>query len=219
MMVEFVGAAGSGKTFLSGQVIKALEDAGRVAADFDLLEINKVSGRNALLTARAFALTVQTKQNSLYRFKHTFKTIARYSIRRDISEQCAGIYITSEGLIHRTITMHRNSSGQGVSQLADMLYQRIAPPDVAVFLDVSAETAFARRGARGRPNDEFTFESVKEDVQIVASSIDVMAQIKQKFHPSMQIIRVNTEQEGAKDATDAVIAAIRAGSASGRVQG
>lgn len=208
MMVEFIGAAGAGKSFLSDRVREALKGRGMAAINFDLIEIDKVSPRNAFLVARAFFLTVMAKQKTLFCFKHTFETIARYSIRREVCEQVEGIHLTSEGLIHRIITIHRNSSGLGVDQLANMLYRRIRPPDVIVFVEVSAQTAFARRSARNRANDLFTRESVMADVKIIGESIEVMEHIKRTLHSPMRIVRVNTEQVGAEDATAEVIAAL-----------
>lgn len=208
MMVEFIGAAGAGKSFLSGRVLDALTARGMAAGNFDLIEIDRAAPRNVFLAARTFYLSVMARQKTLSRFAHTFTSIARYSIRRELCEQLGGIHITSEGLLHRIITIHRNSRALGIGQLADMLYRRIQPPDVAVFVEVSARTAYARRSTRNRANDLFTRESVRADVEIIAGTIEVMAHIKRTLHPSMQVVCVSAEKDGAEEAVAEIVAAL-----------
>lgn len=208
MMVEFVGAAGAGKSFLSNRVLDALDSRGVAAADFDLVEIDKTAPGNAFLVVRAFWLSLMARQKTLSDFARTSTIIARYNIRRKLCEQAGGIHLTSEGLIHRILTIHRNSRSLTVGQLAELLYRRIQPPDVVVVVEVSAGTAFARRSARNRPNDLFTPDSVRADIEIIAESIEVMEHIKRTLQPSMRVVCVNTEQEGAEDATAEVVAAL-----------
>ena len=95
-----------------------------------------------------------------------------------------------------------------MAQLADMLYRRIQPPDVVVVVEVSARTAFVRRSARNRANDQFTRESVMADVPIITESMEVMAYIKRTRHPSMRVVRVNAEEDGGEAAIAEIIAAV-----------
>ena len=208
MLVEFIGAAGSGKSFLSDRVLDALTARGIVAGNFDRIEIDKVALRNIFLAVRAVYLSAMTRQKTLSRFVRTFTIIASYNIRRELCEPVGGIQITSEGLFHRIITIHRNSKALGMAQLADMLYRKIQPPDLVVVVEASVRTAFARRTARNRANDLFTRESVQADVAIITKAIEVMAHIQQTLHPPMRIVRVNAEKEGGEVAIAEIVASL-----------
>ncbi|NNC58052.1 MAG: AAA family ATPase [Woeseiaceae bacterium] len=209
MLVEFIGAAGAGKTFLSERVRGTLKDEGLAAQNFDLIQIHKAAPRNLFLATRAVYLSVMTRPITLFRAKRAFAVIASYSIRRELCEQAGGIQITCEGLFHKIISLYRNSRGLEMDQLADMLFRRIKPPDVVIVVEVSAQTAFARRSARNRPNDHFTRKSVRADVEIITEMIEVMARIKQSLHPPMRVVRVNAEEEGGEVAVADIVAALK----------
>ncbi len=208
MLVEFIGAAGAGKSFLADRILRSLMEKGIAASNFDSIAFRKTSPRNLLMAARAAYLSLMARQKSLSCYARTFTIITRYSIRRVLCEQVSGIYITSEGLCHRIITMYRNSKVPDMYQLASMLYRRIDPPDVVVVVEVSPGTIFSRRSARNRADDIFTPESVNADAKIISESIEVMTQIKRTLHPPMRIMRVNAEEEGARGAIAEILAAL-----------
>lgn len=208
MLVEFIGAAGAGKSFLSDRALDALKAKGLAAVNFDLIRIDKAAPRNLFLAVRAVYLSIVTRPISLFRLKRAFAGISSYSIRRELCKQIGGIQITSEGLFHRIITLHRNSRGLEMNQLADMLFRKIQPPDVVVVVEVSARTALTRRIARNRPNDLFTRESVRADVEIISETIEVMEHIKRTLHPPMRVIRVNAEEEGGEIAIAKIVTAL-----------
>lgn len=204
MLIEFIGAAGSGKSFLTDRALDSLVARGLAARDFDLQAIKKTDPRTIYLTVRAMYLGVKTKPRSLSALAEAAAMIARYSIRREYSEKSRDISITSEGLFHRIITLQRKSRGLDMTQIAEILFQRVQPSDVVVVVEAKPEIVFTRRSHRNRVNDIFSRESVKADIAIVNESIDVITYIQRTLRPSMRILRVRADEEGG----DAALAQI-----------
>jgi hypothetical protein len=190
VLIEFIGAAGVGKR------------------NFDLIEIKKSVPRNLILAPQATWLGMMTRPKTPSHLARAVSVIAKYSIRRNICLQSGGIHITSEGLFHRIITLHRNSRSIGMVQLADMLFGKIEPPDVVVLVEASAEKVFARRSDRNRPNDLFSVDSVKADITIVKECIGAMVYVQRTVHPSMRILQVTADEEGGEAAIEKIVAAL-----------
>lgn len=215
MIVEFVGAAGVGKSYLSDRVLQALQAGGLPARDFTLINKRRAGARSLVLLARAIYLASLMRQNTLSAFSIAAEIIWKYSIRREVGEQLEGIHITSEGLFHKLISFQRRSNGLAMNELADILFQKIEPPDAVVVVEASAEIIFARRVGRNRANDLFSPESVEDDLAMVRESVGAMEHIRRSIHPDMQILRINADEEGG-DKTVAVIAAALEQSAGAR---
>lgn len=207
-MVEFIGAAGVGKTFLSDRVLEALRSRGMAARNFKLIEIHKAAPRNLIYMARAAFLSAMTRPKKPSLFVHAMRVIGTYSIRRARAEQLGGINVTCEGLFHKIITLHRNSSTLGTRQLADLLFLRIEPPDIVVVVEASAETIFARRTHRNRENDRFSTESVNADIAMVNESIVTMLHVQRTLKPMLPVVRIAAEEEGGDNAVAEIVAAI-----------
>jgi hypothetical protein len=205
VIVEFIGPAGVGKSFLSGRVLQGLRARRIDAHNFDLIEIRKTSPRNLLLAARAIYLGLMTKPTSFFHFRRAFKVIARYSIRRILCEEIGGVYITSESLFHRMIRLHRNSRSLGMVQLADLLYRRSSPPDVVVVVEASAEKIFARRSKRNKATDQFSRESIQADIAILRDCIEAMVHVRRTSGHFLRIIRVNAESDDGEAIANGII--------------
>lgn len=209
VLVEFIGAAGVGKTFLADRVLIGLQETGIEAWNFDLIGISRIAPSNLVLALEAVYMGAMTRPKRPFFFARAVGVIARYSIRRRICEQVGGIHITSEGLFHRIIRLHRESRVSGKLQLADMLFRRIQPPDVVVVVEAKVEAVFARRSDRSRANDLFSVDSVKTDIADVKESIGGMEHVQRTLHPSMQILRIAADEEGGEAAVAEIIAALQ----------
>jgi len=208
MLIEFIGAAGVGKSYLSDRVLEPLQSSGKIASNFDLLEIHKTDPRNLWCALKAGLMALATRPVGLFEFMHTATVLARYSIRRKLCARSEHVFVTSEGLFHRMITIHRQSRSCSMIQLARILFRQIRPSDLVVVVEADAEAVFARRSARNRAGDEFTRASVEEDLAIVRDSIEVMRTVQQDFRPLMHIIRVTADEGGAEPAVGRIMASL-----------
>ena len=214
MLIEFIGAAGVGKSYLSGKVLEQLSGSGVVVGDFDLLEIRKADPRNLLLAARAVLLAMAIRPKGRAEFMHAVRVISSYSIRRALCEKSEGVYLTSEGLFHRLISLHRRSKVSGMAQLARMLFRHIRPSDIVVVVEASPEKIYERRFARRRARDVFTRESVREDVTAVENTFEVMLDIQRTLSPGMRIVKVAAEEDGETGVVDIIMATLNRGTPS-----
>lgn len=208
MLVEFIGAAGTGKSFLSERVLDGLRARGITARNFDLIEIDRTDRRNLALMSKAVYLGAMTLPKKLSFLPRAVGDIARYSIRREICEQVGGIHITSEGLFHRIIGFHRNSRARGMAQIAGMLFSRIQPPAVVVIVEASVEKVFARRTERNRANDIFSLESVAADIAIVKECVTTMEYVERTLGSPLRILRSDTNEEGGVAAVADIVAVL-----------
>lgn len=210
MMVEFVGAAGVGKTYLSGRVLEALQARGLVARDFTLINKRRAGAHSLVLLAKAIGLVMQMRLRNPSTFWKSVEVIWKYTLRREVSKQLDGIQVTSEGLFHKIISFYRRSDGLEMNQLADILFRKIEPPDAVVVLEADAETVFARRTDRSRPNDRFSPESVRADIAAVRRTVGAMEHVRSTMNPAMQVLRVSVEEDGGDTAVAAIVAALGA---------
>ena len=208
MLVEFIGAAGAGKSFLTDRVIDRLLSNGWSARNFDFIEIDKASPRNLFLVLRAIYLCALTRPKALPLVRYSTEAIASYNIRREICDRADDISITSEGLFHHIITFQRNSKSLNMNQISSLLFRKIRPPELVVMVEVSAETVFTRRTRRNRENDHFSRESVMADVEVLRHSIDAMVHVQETLYPQMRVFRVNSEREGGDEAVASIVSAI-----------
>lgn len=208
MLVEFIGPAGVGKTFLSGRVLDGLRTRGIDAHNFDLIVIKKTSLRNLLLAVKATYLGLMTRPKSFFLCRHASKVIARYSIRRVLCEEVGGIHITSESLFHRMITLHRNSRSLGIVELADVLYRSNRSPDAVVVVEASPEKIFARRSERNRANDLFSPDSIRADIAIIRDCIEAMEHVQRTLDPQLRVIHVNAESDDGDAIAEDIISVL-----------
>src|SRR5690606_39225744 len=80
MMVEFIGPAGVGKTFLSNRTIEELRKRGDAVGDFNLIEINKLAPRNLALMARGVYLSASTRPKVPFHIMRAARIIVAYNI-------------------------------------------------------------------------------------------------------------------------------------------
>ena len=206
--VELIGPAGVGKSFLCERLLGEARAAGIPLRDFNSLPVNKMAPRTVAMLLEAIVLAFRTQPKSVAWMIRASRVIARYSIRRDICSRLPGASITSEGIFHRIISLHRNSRTLGMIDVAELLLERIPPPDVVVIAEAAEETVFARRSYRNRINDYFCTASVKADIEITRRSVRVIEHVRASLYPQMLILRVSNDEEGGGGAVGQVLSAI-----------
>jgi adenylate kinase len=208
MMVEFVGAAGVGKTYLSGRVLETLRERGFAARDFTLIDKRRAGAHSLVLLAKAVGLAVRMRLRTPSAFRRSVEVIWKYTLRREVGRQLDGIQVTSEGLFHKIISFYRKSDGLDMNELADILFREIEPPDAVIVLEADPDIVFARRSARNRPNDRFSRESVRDDIAAVRRTVGAMEHIRATRNPAMQVLRIPLEEDGGDNAVATIIAAL-----------
>ena len=208
MMVEFVGAAGVGKTYLSGRVLETLRERGVTARDFTLIDKRRAGAHSLVLLAKAVGLSVRMRLRNPSAFRKSVEVIWKYTLRREVGKQLDGIQVTSEGLFHKIISFYRKSEGLDMNELADILFRDIDPPDAVIVLEADPDIVFERRSARNRPNDRFSRESVRDDIAAVRKTVGAMEHIRATRNPAMQVLRVPLEEDGGDSAVATIITAL-----------
>jgi hypothetical protein len=198
VLVEFIGAAGTGKTFLSDKLVDTLRDRKIAARHFNLIKIHKIAPRNLVLAIQAAYLAFLTRPKSIGHLVGAINVIARYSIRRVLCEHMTDICVTSEGLFHRIITLHRNSNARGIVEISDILFSKIRPPDVVIIIEADFEKVFARRKSRSRINDQFSIGSVKADIAAVREAEAAIVKIKDEKCLPARVLQLRTDEDGGE---------------------
>ena len=202
LMVEFVGAAGVGKSTLAGAVYDSLTKRGIPANDMEALPVRKFRPGTFVFVLRAAFLAWLIKPKSTRSFATAVKKLARYDIRRRAASGAQGVHICSEGLFHGMRAFHRESRALDMIRIADRLCRYIEPPDVVVVVQASAEIVYARRVARARKNEVFSRVSVEADVRLVEDSVRTIEHVRRRIAPSLNVIRVNVESPGISSPAD-----------------
>ena len=208
MMVEFVGAAGVGKTYISERVLDTLRERGFTARDFTCIDKRRAGAHSLVLLAKAVGLAARMRLRNASAFRKSVEIIWRYTLRREVGKQLDGIHVTSEGLFHKIISFHRRSDGLDMNELADILFREIEPPDVVIVLEADPDVVFTRRLARNRPNDRFSHESVQDDTAAVRRTVGAVEHIRATRNPAMQVLRIPLGEDGGDNAVATIIAAL-----------
>jgi hypothetical protein len=208
MMVEFVGAAGVGKTYISERVLETLRERGFTARDFTLIDKRRAGAHSLVLLAKAVGLAARMRLRNPSAFRKSVEIIWKYTLRREVGKQLDGIQLTSEGLFHKIISFHRRSDGLDMNDLADILFREIEPPDAVIVLEADPDIVFARRSARNRPKDRFSHESVSDDIAAVRRTVGAVEHIRATRNPAMQVLRIALEEDGGDIAVATIIAAL-----------
>lgn len=208
MIVEFVGAAGVGKTYFADRLVSLMQRRGVDARSFFMIPISRFSAKNVRDLVRASYLSFKTRPVTGRQFFRNATVIGSYAIRRRIGASQQMVGITCEGLFHQIITMKRQSRGLGANDLADILFAAIEPPDVVVLLDGCAEAVFARRRSRNRSNDVFDLNSVKQDLQDARAMVGVIEKVRANRKNDLELVVLDTDANAGTDLAPVIAARI-----------
>jgi hypothetical protein len=204
MLIEFIGAAGVGKSYVTERLLNELRRHGLCANEFDGIPIDRTRLCTAIMVVRALYLAARMKPVGLKPLLNATGVIARYTIRRKLCQRAGGVHITSEGVFHRAISLRRASRCAGTQEIVDMLFHHVPPPDMVVLLDDTPERVYARRSMRARSNDEFTRDSVKADVTSVRQCVSTIANSQLTVAPRLLFFQFSVNENGS----DTIVAAL-----------
>jgi hypothetical protein len=195
VFVEFVGAAGVGKSFLAERVQEELRRRGKAVRSVDSIRWKK-GPKGAWVLAKSAFLAALTRPSTFSRYMESTKRLALYTTRRMSCDGVPGFHIASDGIFHKMRALNRRSERLGMIQIADLLFKYLSPPDVVVIVQATPATVFARRSARGRPRDTFTEDSVRADVLLTTDTVRTVEHV-QRYAPNLRVIGVDLEETGA----------------------
>ncbi len=151
IIIEFIGFAGSGKTFLKEQFIKEFVEESIVPDDIKLSmpDVLYYTIRNPLGVIYTVMFILSTRQKNLLKAISYIKNIVKYRIKLFKSLMLGREYIiVDEGILHR-LRMIRSTSKK-----YDLLYETIKPryrkerfshADILVHVDAPLQTIARRR--------------------------------------------------------------------------
>jgi thymidylate kinase len=206
LLVEFVGAAGVGKTALAEAVGAALMRKEIPVQMFRGMPVDPSLLRRARALARAAWASARLKPRTLRNFWSQARKIARHQLRWN-SVGSGRVLLCDEGAFHRMRGFFRNSNGLGMSEIADRLIDHMALGDMVVVVTASVEKIQARRVARGKPGDKLDRESVQEDVTLLEQSVATISHVKSSGR-RLRVLLVDVEGDGLDEATERVAAAV-----------
>jgi hypothetical protein len=193
MLVEFVGAAGVGKSFLLARLRESLMRRDVLVTDFKGIRIRRFSVASVSAVFSALWLALLTRPVSCLVYFRNVRTLSAYAIRRRTAISEGSVYLCSEGLFHRIRRFHRSSKGVSMTRIAATLFKFIPPPDVVLVVEASVATIHARRTNRARPGDAFTWKSIHADVQLLADSVRAIENVQESIAPHLVVIRVDVD--------------------------
>jgi hypothetical protein len=208
LLVEFVGAAGSGKSIMCERLLEVLA-ARRIAfASFRTIAIRKHTPMAALIVMRAMLRALQLKPTTFRVYTNFAWTMAKHALRWRACAGMEGVIICDEGLLQRLRSFRRNSRETSMAALADKALRGAAVGRLVVILESDADTIFARRTARRKPDDLFTRESVADDVRLMRESIAMIDHLRKHGFHDMRVLRFNVTDENVDARVSEVSAAV-----------
>lgn len=203
IIIEFVGFAGSGKTFIREQLINTFGEESIVPADIKLSISDVISYtlKNPFGVLYTIMFIISTRQNNVKQAITYVKNILRYRIKLFKSIESGKKYvIVDEGIVHRLRMIRSTSNKSGLS------YDTIKPryrkdifshADIIVYVVAPLKTIAQRRLYRKKritneSSIKIEISKIKDEVMIrnQDSEYDIIAAMKEhKFH----YIKVNND--------------------------
>jgi chromosomal replication initiation ATPase DnaA len=195
VLIEFVGAAGVGKTFLSHAVAAELAKRGIPAKLFRSIPVPSSRIRKAQAWLRAAWTVRLSRPSTLSAFRAQTMHIARHQLRWEDARAQRQVFLCDEGFFHRLRAFHRNSPGMNMTEIADRLARRIAVGDIVVVVQASVDTIRARRMARNKKGDKVDVDSVVADVRLMDESLATALHVKGSSRPELRVLFVDAETD------------------------
>ena len=197
MFIEFIGAAGVGKSYFAAKLLSALAQRGFDVLDFENIRIGR-SPRNLNAVLGAAVLGWKIRPKSLRSYVKATKVLARQKIRRRITTDTHGIYICDEGIFHKMRTLFRNSRAQDMMEMSRLVLRYIELPDIIVIIENSSENILIRRSLRNRPGDAYSVASIREDVDLLNASVRTINDAQESTGGKLQVVRLNALTGGGR---------------------
>jgi len=210
MLVEFVGAAGVGKSYLAARVYDELIRRNVPVANLQLIGVRKGSVRNLWTVVEAAFVTLLLKPKRLAMYMRLARRLAKYKIRQRSYKSGHGVYICDAGIFQMLRALYRNSKSRCMTDIADRLFNYVKIPDVVVVVEATIEKIFARRSDRNRSNDSFSHNSVKRDVLLLEDTIRAIKHAQRVPNAKLHMIVIDAEKDDTKAVVQKTVSFVEA---------
>jgi hypothetical protein len=192
-LVEFVGAAGVGKSYWVTKVVEGCERRGIEIANMDVIPPRTNPLQLWAIALRSAVLAVALRPNSPSDFLLVCKSLSRLTMVSSSAGGASGVSVCSEGFFQKIRAISRRVKIHDMREIAGMVMATMRPPDIVVVLEARASTIYRQRVARDRDGDRFTMDSVRQDVYKTRESSRAISHIKECLAPSMLAFWVDVE--------------------------
>jgi deoxyadenosine/deoxycytidine kinase len=156
IVIEFVGAAGCGKSHITDRLVEKLGTRCIASKNVKIswLQILGYIARNINYTVQTCRFILQCRQKSYLNFRDSFTSVLIYQARVNIANRTGiPIIVFDEGILHK-FRQIRNRS-----KISDLLYRSVdeemrklifSIPDLVVLVKCTAETVAKRRIQSGK---------------------------------------------------------------------
>jgi len=208
IFVEFVGAAGAGKSFIASELHDELDRRKIGAADLLDSAISKIDIRNYLIFANAFIVASRLAPRDLALHISTVKRLSKLNIRRAAADAASQVVICDEGIFQIIRALYRNSRAHSMVEVASRLRGYVDMPDIVIAVDASADTVFSRRTRRNRTGDRFDRQSVARDVAMIGDTVAAVRHVQTFPEVSMDCLLVDVNESSFQPVIDKIAALI-----------
>jgi len=197
-LVEFVGPAGVGKSYIHARVMETCIKRGFdvQSLDIKMRSLLRFGFPRSLIAAASLALALRPR--SLRQSWRTVKILLRIILASRAVDGNGGVWVWSEGIFHRLRELGRLTRTSDMRWIAETISSHTRFPDVVVVLEGSAAAIYERRVKRGRSGDEFDLTSVEGDVRLVRDSIETIAYIGRTHSPHTKWVCFDVERESTE---------------------
>jgi hypothetical protein len=209
IMVEFVGAAGVGKSYWLGRLFQRCLGAGVAITNLDAARPEVGSAKLFSILLGSIWLAVKLRPASLQAFFVVWRKLSGLTLHSEVGVESAEVLVCSEGLFHQLRVVSRVAQCSDMLMIAEKVVGKIRLPDVVVVLEADAEAIYRRRVARKRPGDFFTMQSVEKDVAMTHDSLRTISHVRESFHSGMLCFQIAVDRRGAEEMIATVCDAIR----------
>jgi thymidylate kinase len=208
IFVEFVGAAGAGKSFIASALRNELVRREIGTADLLDVAISKVDFRNYLIFVDALLVTSRIFPRTLAPHINTIKRLAKLNIRRAAADAAKQVVVCDEGIFQIIRALYRNSRADSMIDVAAQLRHHVELPDIVIAVDASVDTVFSRRTERNRPGDRFDRESVTRDVTMIGDTVATVKHVQGLSGSNMEFLIVDVNVSRPRSVVDELAAVI-----------
>ena len=191
--VEFLGAAGVGKSHIRERLTHALRSRGHLVLDSTEIRLGQFRSRGALEWLKASYLLYLVNPKLLFTYTRSARKIAHCTLLDKLSKKARCVGVVDEGIFHRVRGLQRRSPGRQMEDIAELMFLHIRAPDLVVVVEAAPDIVYERRLQRSRRSDVFSLDSVAADVQLVADSVSAIEHIQRTIAPHLKVVRVNVD--------------------------
>jgi thymidylate kinase len=201
ILVEFVGAAGVGKSFLTAKLVGELQKRRLPVIDLARTPIKRSAPQNWAIAVAKTLAALELMPRSFSAYLATAKRLAKHEIRAAECRQDTAIFVLDEGIFQKIRAFYRNSRATDMLQITERVLRHASFPDVVVVVEGTVERVLTQRSQRKGRSTKFNRASIRNDVLLVADTIRTIEHT-QRRSPGLRMLRINIECDDIGAAID-----------------